>query len=93
VTLGMQDPGDGKDRLAQVGLELREEDGKMVVDAMAFGSEAERAGFDFDYEIVSLKVAADRPDKQWFYIPALVLLGGVFMVQRGRRNRAAAVTA
>ncbi len=93
VTLGMQEPGEGKDRLMKVGLELREEDGRMLVDNMAFGSEAEGAGFDFDFEIVSVKVPADRPAKQWFFLPALLLLGLVFMVQRGRRAKAAAVAA
>ena len=67
------------------GLELREEDGKMFVDNVVFGSTAERQKIDFDFEIAGIQVKADRPPKQLFYIPALLMFGLIFFLQRGRR--------
>jgi hypothetical protein len=51
---------------------------------VAFDSHAEKAGIDFDWEILSLQVPTDRPAKQWMYLPALFLLGSIVMVQRRR---------
>ena len=87
VMLPMGKSGDGKERLKTAGLELRNEDGKMFVDAIEFGSPAERQKIDFDYEIASVQVESDRPPKQLFYIPALVLLALIVLLQRRRRNR------
>ena len=80
---------DGAERLLEAGLELREEDGKMLVDNIVFGSAAEKQQIDFDYEIASVQRAADRPPKQLMFIPALVLLGLIMFLQRGRRARLA----
>ena len=41
---------------------------------------------DFDFEIASVQVEADRPPKQLFYIPALLLLALIVMIQRRRRG-------
>jgi hypothetical protein len=83
----------GKDRLAEAGLELRFEDGKTIVDNVVFGSVAERQKIDFDYEIASVQREADRPPKQLFYIPALVLLGLIVLLQRMRRRSVQLATA
>ena len=53
--------------------------------ALVFGSTAERQKIDFDYEIASVQVESDRPPKQLFYIPALLLLGLIVLLQRRRR--------
>jgi len=74
-----------KDRLMEAGLELREEDGKIIVDNVVFGSTAERQQIDFDFEIAGIQVKVDRPPKQLFYIPALVMFGLIFYLQRRRR--------
>ena len=57
----------------------------MLVDNVVFGSPAERAGIDFDWEIKVVELPADQPDKQWMFIPALVLLGGIMLIQFRRR--------
>ena len=75
----------GKERLMEAGLELRFEDGKAWVDNVVFGSTAERQKIDFDFEIASVQKPSDRPPRQLFYIPALVLLGFIVMLQRRRR--------
>ena len=43
------------------------------------------AGIDFDWEILSLQIPVDQPPKQWMYLPALMLLGMVILMQRRRR--------
>ena len=53
--------------------------------SMVFDSAAEKAGIDFDWEILSLQIPVDQPPKQWMYLPALLLLGMVLFMQRKRR--------
>ena len=85
VMLPLGKPAAGEARLKGAGLELRVEEGKTIVDNVEFGSVAERQKIDFDYEIASVEVKADRPPKQLFYIPALLLLGLIVLLQRRRR--------
>ena len=84
ILLPMGPAGTGMERLANVGLETRLEDGKILADNVMFGSAAQDAGLDFDWEIVNLQVLADRPPKQLMFIPALLLLGFVAWIQRRR---------
>ena len=72
------------DRLAHAGIEIREVDGKVLVDNIVFGTAAEKAGVDFDWEILDGQAEADEPPKYLFYIPALLLLGVVVLLQRRR---------
>ncbi len=89
VMLPVGRAGPGKERLEMAaGLELREEDGKMLVDNIVFGSAAEKQKIDFDWEVVDVqRKNVDRPDKRWFYIPAILLLIVVWKVQSARRDK------
>jgi len=93
VMLPMGAQGAGEARLAEAGLELREEDGKMLIDNVVFGSAAEKQKLDFDWQIASIEQPADRPPKQLMYLPALLLLALVYAMQRMRRRTAVTVTA
>ncbi len=93
VMLNLGVSGKGKDRIMSTGLELREEDGKMIVDNIVFGSEANRQQIDFDFEIASVQVKADRPPKQLFYIPALLVFLVIVMLQRRRLRNPELATA
>jgi len=86
VMLPVGEPGPGVERLKSSGLELREEDGKVIVDNVVFGSTAERQKIDLDYEIASVQVESDRPPKQLFYIPAILLFVLIVVIQRRRRD-------
>ncbi len=90
VMLPLGKPGDGAERLADAGLEVRTEDGKVYADNVMFGSSAQQVGIDFDWEIVNLEIAADRPPKHLMFIPALLLLGFVAWLQRRRMGPPAA---
>jgi len=87
VMLPVGKPGKGIDRIKFAGLELRKEDGKIIVDNIVFGSTAEKQKIDMDYEIASVQIKADRPPKQLFYIPAILLFVLIVMIQRRRRDR------
>ena len=81
---------DGLARLEAAGLTVREEQGRMLIDNLAFSTPAERLqrdfGVDFDWEIVHLETPASRPPKQWMYLPALALLALVAKLQLARRR-------
>ena len=78
--------GDGAARLLDgAGIEFRDEDGRIFVDNLNFRGPAEQLGIDWDWELVELEVPADRPPKEIFYIPSLLLVLIVFLLQRRRQ--------
>ncbi|CUH83290.1 TRAP transporter, 4TM/12TM fusion protein [Thalassovita mediterranea] len=79
---------DGAGRLATgAGIEFRDEDGQLYVDNMTFGGPAEQLKIDFDWQVVEVEVEADRPPQEIFYLPALLILGAVFAIQRRRKAK------
>jgi TRAP transporter 4TM/12TM fusion protein len=92
VMLPMGAPAPGPERLSTAGLELRQEEGRVFIDMIGFGSAAEKAGLDFDFEITGVLQQNDRPPKELMWIPALILLGGIIWWQR-RRNAGTATAA
>lgn len=84
VVLPLGAAGSGTVRLMVAGLEVRIEGDKVFADNVAFGSAAQTAGLDFDWQINSIQVAADRPPKHLMFIPALLLLVFIGLIQRRR---------
>ena len=83
---------DGETRLLDgAGIEFRDEDGKFYVDNLNFGGPAEQLKIDFDWEVVEIDVEAHRPPQEIFYIPALLLLAGIWGIQRRRKTKEDAV--
>ncbi|MFY2510244.1 TRAP transporter permease [Vibrio pectenicida] len=77
------------DRISSMGLLLKQVNDRVLIDMVEFGSPAEAAGIDFDWEVRSVITAADRPMKEWVFIPALLLLIGLGLNQKRRvRNEA-----
>ena len=92
VLLPMGRAAPGQERLERTGLFLRDgEEGRVFISRVGFGSQAERLGLDFGWEIVSVEVPADRPPRQLFYIPAFLLLGLIlaFQWRKAKRQRMA----
>ena len=77
------------ERIASTGLMLRQEDDKMLVDLVEFGSPAEAAGIDFDWEITKVSLPAVRPMKEWVFVPTLILLAILGWNQRRRAKQQA----
>ncbi|WP_417512880.1 TRAP transporter permease [Minwuia sp.] len=78
----------GEERLQTFGIDLLEQDGKLMIDGASFDSAAEKAGFDFDQEVLIVKVPSDQPPRELFFIPALLLLGLIYWLQKRRMPRA-----
>ncbi|GFE64906.1 TRAP transporter permease [Litoreibacter roseus] len=83
----------GADRLLASGLEYIVNGEDVIIDNVAFGSPAAEAGFDWDQTIEQVLAPAVQPSKYWMFIPALVLLALVVMMQRGRGRPAETATA
>lgn len=80
----------GEERLREAaGLTLRVEDERVMVGNVVFGGAADKAGIEFGWELVSIQMEADRPPKELMYVPALLLLAGVYAGQHARRRRQA----
>jgi hypothetical protein len=75
-----------RDRLMDAGVELLDDNGKALVDAVTFDSRAEHAGLTFDQIIERVEIAQPQPPKELIFIPALLLLVPLVMMQRRRRG-------
>ena len=76
----------GVERLQRSGLTLSTLGDKVTVKLVSFGSEAAKYGLAPGDEVLSVFVAADRPSRYWFVLPALLLLAVVVMLQRRRKR-------
>ncbi len=87
--------GSGEDRLFDVGIDAMEEDGRLVFNGFAwnFPDAALKKRFDDEFDaldpdnpvvIEQILTRRDRMPKEIFYIPALLLLGLVVLLQKGR---------
>lgn len=76
-----------EERLSSMGLMLTENDGKMIVDMVEFGSPAESSGIDFDWEIKWVVQDAERPMKEWVFVPCLMILLVLALNQKRRARK------
>ena len=84
VLLPLGEAGDVKARLKSSGMTVMADPQGIKVMAVAFGSTAEKLGVEQGFLINAAEVPAGRPDKEWFYIPAALLLAWVMAMQRRR---------
>jgi len=77
----------GAEKVKGMGLELRTEDGKVFIDEVGFDSAAKKAGLDWDQEIAVVQQPVDQPTKYLIYIPALLILGLLVLMQRRRAGQ------
>jgi len=52
--------------------------------SVSLKSRADKAGFEQGFAVTGVETETDRPDKEWIYIPALLLLLVVYLLQRAR---------
>ncbi|SDK92837.1 TRAP transporter permease [Pseudomonas indica] len=86
LLLAIPDGANGQERLEKLGLALYEQDGKTLVDTVAFGSPAAEAGLEFDQEILSVRAPTESWPKELMWIPGFMLFGLVVWLQRRRRQ-------
>ncbi|WP_421906820.1 TRAP transporter permease [Mameliella sp.] len=89
-------PSAGAETLDAQGLVVNEEDGKLLLDEPFGGPDLIQpvSGQEFDYyaddpvQITRVEVENERMPKELFFIPALLLLAGIVLVQRRRATQA-----
>ncbi|UWR22707.1 TRAP transporter permease [Sulfitobacter sp. S190] len=89
----MPEGATGEERLENAGLVFRTDGDKMIIDDVAFNSPAQNAGLDWDQEVLRVLKPEPQPSKYLMFIPALLLLAAIVMLQRGRNARAPRQTA
>jgi len=88
VLLSLGAPGKANERLASMGLTMMTLGDQVQVAAVRFGSPAEKLGLEQGFNLKHIEVAnPERPDKEWIFIPAMMLLALVWFMQRARRQR------
>ena len=90
VLLPVPDGASGQERLEKLGLNLYEEDDKVLVDSVTFGSMAADAGLEFDQQILNVRAPTDRWMKELMWIPGFLLFALVVLLQRRRKVAQAA---
>jgi len=85
--LNVGDEATGEERLENAGLIFRTEGDAMFIDDVAYGSAAADAGLDWDQQVLRVLQPVYQPTKYLMFIPALLLLGLIVFLQRGRANR------
>ncbi|WP_299876964.1 TRAP transporter permease [uncultured Sulfitobacter sp.] len=77
----------GEEKLENAGLLFRGDGDKMIIDDVSFDSPAQEAGLDWDQEVVRVLQPVPQPSKYLMFIPALLILGLIIFMQRGRAGR------
>ena len=77
----------GEEKLEAAGIVTRMDGEKMIIDDVLYDSSAAAAGLDWDQEVLRVLKPVSVPSKYWMFIPALLLLALVVVLQRGRNSR------
>ncbi|MBS4711708.1 TRAP transporter permease [Aeromonas caviae] len=87
VLLPVPEGASGEDRLAKLGIQTYEQDGKILIDTVTFGSQAADLGLEMDQQILSVKAPTERWPKELMWLPGFLLFGAVVWLQRRRVAR------
>ena len=90
VLMKVGDQKTGPERVEGMGLTVKADGDKVIIDDVAFDSQAQKAGLDWDQEVTTVLQPNEQPSKYLMFIPALLLLALVVFIQR---RRTAAATA
>jgi len=84
VLLPLGDVAPARERLRRIGVTIVPLGGEMQIAQVQFGSQAEKLGLEQGFKVVGIELPADRPAKEWLFVPALLLLAVVVLAQRAR---------
>ncbi len=87
VLLPVPEGASGEDRLAKLGIQTYEQEGKILIDTVTFGSQAADLGLEMDQQILSVKAPTERWPKELMWLPGFLLFGAVVWLQRRRVAR------
>lgn len=89
VSVPLGDASDNaRKRISDTGLQLMVLGDSVQIAAVRFGSAARKAGFEEGFAITHLQLPNSRPSPYWFYLPGVLALAAVWLLQ-GRRQRKA----
>ncbi|MCB1857846.1 MAG: TRAP transporter permease [Gammaproteobacteria bacterium] len=80
----------GDERLQAAGITTVVKDGQIVIDNVDYNSPAQKAGLDWDQVVLKVRAPTSQPWKELMYIPAFLLLGLIYIMQRKRQRLVAA---
>ncbi|MCY1554377.1 hypothetical protein D9M68_909460 [compost metagenome] len=86
LLLPVPDGETGEQRMEKLGLLTYEEDGKLLIDSVTFGSPAAEAGLEFDQQILQVRAPTERWAKELMWLPGFMLFALVVWLQRRRRE-------
>lgn len=89
VLLPLGEPAaNARERLSNFGLTVMTLGDDVQIAAVKFGSRAEKLGLEQGFTFTAIELpSAARPDKEWIFIPTLLLLAVVWFTQRARARR------
>lgn len=87
VLLPLGPKGTARERLASAGVNVMAQGDDLLITQVRFGSRAEKLGMEQGFRIVSAETPADRPAKEWMFLPAIILLLLVVALQRARGRK------
>ncbi|MCH2340399.1 TRAP transporter permease [Pseudomonas sp. NPDC047963] len=85
LLVAIPDGETGEQKLEKLGVMTYEQEGKVLIDSVTFGSPAADLGLQFDQEILAVRAPTDRLPKEWMWLPALLFFGLVVWMQRRRK--------
>jgi len=88
VLLPLGPKATARERFASAGVNVMVQGDELLITQVRFGSRAEKLGMEQGFRIVSAEMPSDRPAKEWMFIPAIVLLMLVVLLQRARGRKA-----
>ena len=89
LRVSLAEPGDATARLAVVGLTLADLGPDVQVRDARFGGMARKIGLDIGDKLIAVETQAQRISRYVMFVPALLVLALIFMLQRGRKRRLA----
>ena len=87
VLLPLGPQGTARERFASAGVNVMAQGDELLITQVRFGSRAEKLGMEQGFRIVSAETPADRPAKEWMFLPAMALLLLVIGLQRARARK------
>lgn len=88
VLLPLGPKGTARERFASAGVNVMVQGNDLLITQVRFGSRAEKLGMEQGFRIVSAEMPADRPAKEWMFLPAVAMLLLVIALQRTRARKA-----
>ena len=78
--------GSAVQRLAGSGIQSVRTGTRLDITSVTFGSRAAKIGMEPGFQLTAVEVPGDNPSREWMFLPALLLIGGVLHRQRQRRR-------